>query len=92
METTKCENCGASLQIDTENAMKFCPYCGNIVKAPDSKIEFEKYKMKHEEQVRQQIVKENREDSAKDIKTGIAIAIGGIIIGLLIMILPRLLN
>jgi len=29
MHSIKCENCGASIEMDYEHLIGFCPYCGN---------------------------------------------------------------
>lgn len=65
MTTTKCENCGATLQIDTENAIKFCPYCGYALKLPEDMVDLAKFAMKHEEAVRQRKVEEKRKDDKR---------------------------
>lgn len=68
-KTIKCENCGANMGIDTDNAMRFCPFCGNEIKIREDFVDLAKYAIKHNEAVRQQIVKEKREDSKRNNKT-----------------------
>ena len=62
----KCENCGANLKANRKT--RFCPYCGEAVVLPgadrEMEIDFEKYKMDHEEIVRKRI---SRSDTTKTV-------------------------
>lgn len=58
----KCSNCGANLEYDDKT--KFCPYCGAVVEKPEDPHEFEKWKLNHEETVRQ---RKNKELNRKNI-------------------------
>lgn len=77
-KTIKCENCGANMNIDTDNAMRFCPFCGNAMKVPEDYIDLAKFTMKHEETVRQTKTKEEAEDKKRTGKL-VAILFGSII-------------
>lgn len=67
-KTIKCDNCGANMKTDTDNAMRFCPFCGNAIKMSEDYIDLAKYTMKHNENVRRQIVKENQEKEKRNNK------------------------
>ena len=75
IKTIKCENCGANMSMDTENTMRFCPFCGNAIKIPENYVDLEKFKAKHTEEVRQRIVKEKLEERKRDNKSTIITAI-----------------
>lgn len=47
----KCKNCGANL--DTDDNATFCPYCGLKIDKPKDPHEFDKWKLNHEEEIRQ---------------------------------------
>lgn len=84
----KCENCGANMNTDTDNAIRFCPFCGNAMKMPEDYIDLVKFQAKHNETVRQQMVKESIEYEKRDRKstiiTVICIAVVIAICGLVI--------
>jgi len=71
-KTIKCENCGANMNTDTDNAMRFCPFCGTAMKLPEDYVDLAKFTLKHNETVRQRKVSEEKEDEKRSLKiTGI---------------------
>ena len=79
MAAIKCDNCGANLQTDTETAMKFCPYCGFGLKVSEDIVDLAKFKMKHDEEVRQRIVNEENAHSKRIVKRTILIVIASLL-------------
>ena len=64
-QIVKCQNCSANLETDSENHLKFCPYCGTEIQIDETAFDHEKFVLKHEEEVRQQKVKEKAEEDRK---------------------------
>lgn len=79
-KTIKCENCGANMNTDTDNAMRFCPFCGNAIKLPEDYIDLAKFQAKHNEEVRKQIVKEQIESEKRNHKNTIVYGVCLIVI------------
>lgn len=74
-KTIKCENCGANMNTDTENAMRFCPFCGNAIKLPENYVDLAKYTMQHKENIRRQMREEKLDDEKRDNKSTIILFI-----------------
>ena len=87
-KSIKCENCGAIMQTDTENELRFCPYCGYAMEMPEDIVGLAKFQMKHEENVRQQKVKEQKETD-KHIMIGLAVFFGLVILTVAIIFISR---
>ena len=76
-----CPNCGAILKQDSDHRYLFCPFCGvEIPKEENEMIEFSKYVLKHEEEVRQRKVAEKAQEDRSSHRLLI-----GLIIGLLLI-------
>lgn len=56
------------MQMDADNAMRFCPFCGAATKLPEDFVDLAKFTMKHEETVRQTKVKEKAESEKRTLK------------------------
>ena len=80
IEHQKCTNCGAMLELNSENRIYFCPFCG--VKIPieqdhdDKMIDYSKFVLKHEEEVRRQKVKEKEKNDKPFMILGVIALIG----------------
>lgn len=90
IEHQKCTNCGAMLELNSENKIYFCPFCGAKIPVPqdhdDKMIDYSKFVLKHEEEVRKQKVKEKEKEdkSTTRILVGMLIFVAvifGIVIG-----------
>ena len=68
MMNMKCDNCGATLEYNEEQRLKFCPFCGFALPVPEDAASMEKYRLEHEEKVRQQKVEEERENKKRAAK------------------------
>ena len=77
LKTIKCENCGANMNTDTDNAMRFCPFCGAAMQLPEDIVDLAKFTLKHEEKVRQKKVEEHIAEDKRSAKV-VAIIFGSI--------------
>lgn len=66
--TIHCDNCGANMNVDPDNPMQFCPYCGAALKRDETIYDYARFKAKHDEQVRQKMVAEKKEDDKRTFK------------------------
>lgn len=73
MEQLKCPACGGTVNIDEDNAILFCPYCGaKMPQKQDSLDKILKHKentLKFKEEVRQRKVQEKIEDENRQHKS-----------------------
>lgn len=86
----KCSNCSAPIPVSEDRAVHFCPFCGASVKIDYDKYDFERFKLKHEEEVRRRKVQEKKEDDSRTLKTMILMIL--IMVGIAILtpyVLPR---
>ena len=88
----KCKNCGASIPLNDENPSKFCPYCGASVKIDETKYDFKRFKLKHEEEVRRRKVLEKKDDDRKSFKYIILILLAYVIISGIMIISLRIMK
>lgn len=54
----KCPNCNATLMMDSEKRVQFCPFCGAEYPKEETIYDYSRSVLKHNEEVRQQVVKE----------------------------------
>lgn len=65
MPMMKCESCGAVMNADGNRSILYCPYCGFSLKQPETAVDYAKFVLQHNEEVRQRIRKEKTEDEKR---------------------------
>lgn len=80
IEHQKCTNCGAMLELNSENKIYFCPFCGAKIPIEqdhdDKMIDYSKFVLQHKEEVRKQKAKEKEKENRLFRIIGTLIAIG----------------
>lgn len=61
-KTIKCKSCGGPIRIEEEHTVNFCPYCGLAIERKETKYDFKRFQLKHEEEVRRRKVEEKKEE------------------------------
>lgn len=88
-KTIHCDNCGASMNADSDNAMAFCPYCGAALKQDETIYDYARFKAKHDEQVRKTVSAEKREDDRRTVKGAIIVFASLIALCALVIVIVR---
>ena len=91
----KCKSCNGTMEMDEERPILFCPYCGSkelveesddVIKAridANAKVKMNEQKLKHEEEIEKLQIS----DSKHDTKLLVAVEIGFMFLGLIILLL-----
>ena len=59
----KCPNCNATLMMDSEKRLQFCPFCGTEYPKEETIYDYSRSVLKHNEEVRQRVAKEESRKS-----------------------------
>ena len=61
----KCQNCGAMLMQNEEKSVLFCPFCGAELPKEEGAYDYSKFVLKHNEEVRQRMVEEEKKSDRR---------------------------
>lgn len=89
-KTIHCDNCGANMNADSDKMMMFCPYCGAAFPKKDDILEYSRFKVKHDEEVRQRQVAEKQEAEKRNNRQfWIIFAVFALIVGTFLFLASR---
>lgn len=61
-KTIKCKGCGGPIKVEEGHIVNFCPYCGLAIERKETKHDFKRFQLKHEEEVRRRKVEEKMKE------------------------------
>ncbi len=67
------------MRVNEDKPIMFCPYCGYALKLPENLVDLAKFQMKHNEEVRQRIVREEISNNKRIAKRTVLIVIASVL-------------